>query len=1021
MVTEPGLIRIKEEPIDSNSIDCDPFTQSVNDSFSSCNRNGAVSKDKGRSVANSRGVDRLGKYDLDQSHLPEESNTVNSFLNVPFVDSAAAMMSPEFDLSSNSASRFRLSSGPASASVERRTSDTGNDGNGEFRCHLCNYNGRSQLCLNKHFRAHGQACKICRYCLKAFERPSDLVRHEERHQKRNHMLASTTNDRPAQSSRFVIPGKRVKRRHPWTCRQCHFTCREARKLIQHTRRAHPIFVDCQLCHMKFVSEAELTTHKATCHPVAVGRLDTYCRGVLTATKLVTCEVIGEQEISVDLAELSELPFDCSEIPAVSNVRDVQCILGKESLDDQCSVQDLDHVNCSNPVSQVGNFSLLKPSGTHSVPQFIPSLVESLHSRAKSPKNPPNSINFKSSKDAGCINVAFDRPSSGLTSLPASLNIPKTDDISVVGDTCRTPPLSGNSRDIQRDKPRLSPKHAPRPVDSKKVSEKSPATSPRQAQFSRETVAATLSPPSQNSSSISNLSRSETSSKFRAASHQKPSLLCNLLTKPKPGKPAVELALPNKIVSETREKEIIETVCALDNDKTVSTDLDSERTNAAAENGTGPTDNSSPQVTISKKEKAVSKKDQSTNTSHKTEISTSEEGIGTTNSRKVFAECNGVEKKTETYVCVRCKYSTNAKFKYQQHLKAHSGRYICKRCNKACIKSSDLYRHWVTHNVKGPDGYFACDSCDFTSPQKYVIEDHMKQHYTLHPQQPQRQLSVMSRCGICQKNVLRSRLFEHKRLVHGKFFLKPRVNAEPGRIETDANGNSIKASLKVFACPQCDRKFTTPSYLLRHHFVHHQPSDGATKVEENTCSCRFCGVKFEDVDHLQDHEINHILQTCTDTEYIKRCHKRKKRLSIDLKCPSPVALSSTKSPKTSPNRRKLSCPHCKKPFKVQYFLDQHMRIHSGERPFVCQQCGTGFAIFQLLNIHRRFKCPHRKTLLSTKKPLLNSCSLNTPGDAFSNASSGSKCGRAMLNGSDNGDGKDCLDTSLHAEHVVEVLG
>lgn len=62
----------------------------------------------------------------------------------------------------------------------------------EFRCTLCNYSGRSQHCLTKHMRAHDVAYKICQYCRRAFERPSDLLRHEERHRKRDGCAVQTT-------------------------------------------------------------------------------------------------------------------------------------------------------------------------------------------------------------------------------------------------------------------------------------------------------------------------------------------------------------------------------------------------------------------------------------------------------------------------------------------------------------------------------------------------------------------------------------------------------------------------------------------------------------------------------------------------------------------------------------------------------------------------------------------------------------------------------------------------------------
>ena len=189
----------------------------------------------------------------------------------------------------------------------------------------------------------------------------------------------------------------------------------------------------------------------------------------------------------------------------------------------------------------------------------------------------------------------------------------------------------------------------------------------------------------------------------------------------------------------------------------------------------------------------------------------------TDERKVFAEHNG-----NVFVCVRCKYSTGAKFKYLQHLKAHSGRFICKHCNKACIKSSDLYRHWTSHNVKGPDGNYACDSCEFTSPRKDEVESHMKVHYNLNRDLRTRQnAGVMSRCGMCLKNVLRSRLFEHKRLAHGKFFIKPRVGSAELKTELGENEDTASKSCKLYKCPKCERSLTTPSYLLRHYFDLHQ--------------------------------------------------------------------------------------------------------------------------------------------------------------------------------------------------------
>jgi hypothetical protein len=183
-------------------------------------------------------------------------------------------------------------------------------------------------------------------------------------------------------------------------------------------------------------------------------------------------------------------------------------------------------------------------------------------------------------------------------------------------------------------------------------------------------------------------------------------------------------------------------------------------------------------------------------------------------------------------CVRCRYTTSSSLKYDQHIRAHAGRYICKACGKACIKASDLFRHWSTHGIRSStNGHFACDSCKFTAPQRRAVEHHMRLHYVRMPM-GQHSLSSRSasssRCGLCGKLVPRVRLFEHKRRVHGGCFTAKQQSAICSGRKMDTNGNAVALTAKRFRCRLCMQRFATPSHLLRHQLARHR-CDGFAAV------------------------------------------------------------------------------------------------------------------------------------------------------------------------------------------------
>jgi uncharacterized Zn-finger protein len=49
---------------------------------------------------------------------------------------------------------------------------------------------------------------------------------------------------------------------------------------------------------------------------------------------------------------------------------------------------------------------------------------------------------------------------------------------------------------------------------------------------------------------------------------------------------------------------------------------------------------------------------------------------------------------------------------------------------------------------------------------------------------------------------------------------------------------------------------------------------------------------------------------------------------------------------------FSCQQCSKFFKQKFKINQHMRVHTGEKPYICSVCGKAFARQDKLSAHHR---------------------------------------------------------------------
>ena len=265
-------------------------------------------------------------------------------------------------------------------------------------------------------------------------------------------------------------------------------------------------------------------------------------------------------------------------------------------------------------------------------------------------------------------------------------------------------------------------------------------------------------------------------------------------------------------------------------------------------------------------------------------------------------------------CEWCKkqYSVQALMSHARERHFY-GRFLCL---KKCTFRGDFAAELVSHMTKEhPEDFSAiCPAC---KENQHIQE--LKSHYEkcidLKIKKWRRTTECKTMCANCGKTFKNMKGYQS----HIKSYCKQATNG----------GRSADENILYQYCDKCGKGFNGIT-RLRHHI-----QSAHDKIEY---TCPQCTLKFPTV-QSQRHHINSVHST---DEKLKCKHCGQQFESV----------SRRKVHEACHGDPKFQCRHCPKKVKTATSLMAHERYHTGEKPFKCSICDSGFVNLTRLRQHEK---------------------------------------------------------------------
>ena len=167
----------------------------------------------------------------------------------------------------------------------------------------------------------------------------------------------------------------------------------------------------------------------------------------------------------------------------------------------------------------------------------------------------------------------------------------------------------------------------------------------------------------------------------------------------------------------------------------------------------------------------------------------------------------------------------------------------------------------------------------------------------------------------------------------------------------------------YKCKLCGAMYKRQSLMERHMTVIHNIEMSIRPVCDSRLKCKVCGLVFKRSKYLERHMTIHTGEKpykCSfcdkkfRTEYEHKMHELRHKGELP-QCPvcggRYVALRKHMLIHSADSYEHV-CSVCQKAFRLARNLKSHMLVHTGERPYTCQDCGGRYKTSTQLKLHIR---------------------------------------------------------------------